>query len=102
MFKQGQYVIYNKQTYKIPDFDHYIHEKDKWDHLPFYGNMSTTQFGAQKEKDVINRCIECQWDSYKNQCNEYILLELDSLGHPTNRIETHVCEKKIKMSKDKK
>lgn len=99
LFKPGQYVELDGKDYKVPDFDHYVRTKSEWNHFPFYKAMTTTVFGARKEKEAINRCIVCEYDDWNSDCKEYVLLELDQFGSPTGKIESHVCEKKLKLSR---
>lgn len=47
-----------------------------------------------------DQCIMCAaLSNFKEKCIEYVLMELDQIGLPTGKIDTHVCEKTLKLAK---
>ena len=90
LYKSGQIVLIkgDKRRWKVPGEADYP-EKCNWE---------------------PRNCIDCSirnWDKKpkdKELCLEYVLMELDQLDLPIGsaNINTHVCEKRLKLAKEKR
>jgi len=103
LFKPGQRVTVkgDDRLFFVPDADYWKRERKDWLKIPYYAKLTEDEFVAEKMRTATNRCIECfsSADPDRTSCREYLLVELDALGCETGEIDTHICEKTIRLAK---
>lgn len=104
-FKPGQIVTQkrdgHKSLFKVPDADYWKQQRPLWLHIPFYAKLTEEGFVAEKMRTQIDfGCFDCM-DRTDKECHSYVLVCLDPQGNEMdeNEIDTHVCEKTLKLAK---